>query len=88
MSKYVSGITPVVAFEVWENKSKSSAHLWLWRRHFADDIPAEMNLALQVTDGETSYVDAARIIGGREATARKIDHVLRDDGPNFRLHGL
>lgn len=49
-----------MGFKVWENRPKTLAHLWLWRRLSADDISAKMDLTLQkVIDGEISYVDAA-----------------------------
>lgn len=71
-----------MGFKVWENRPRNLAHLWLWRRH---DISAKMYLTLQkVIDGETSYVDAARVLGDGEETSRKLDRVMREDGPIFR----
>lgn len=81
----ISGINPVMALKVWENRSRNSAHLWLWRRLSADDISAKTDLTLsEVIDGETSYVDAARLLGDGEETSRKIDRLTREDGPVFR----
>lgn len=78
-----------MASNVWENRPRNPARLWLWRRLSADDISAKTDLTLQeVIDGETSYVDAARVLGDREETSRKIDRVMREYGPIFRRFRL